>query len=197
MFFTRKKADGQADAGTASTAAIAQPISVATTAAYHHGSVGTRVAYLLSAPGRHEQAAGAPLSGKTGRNVESVTVFLNQARPSDFPATTRTQVRLLQSDEKVHYKSLDGRSEGKSAENLSAPNKARIRNQLTGIDTVVAFGAKANEVIREVGFEGKVISAPHPSMQNMNRTINSDKDTKQARAADRLSQLTKGIVEQI
>jgi hypothetical protein len=69
-----------------------------------------------------------------------------------------------------------------------------VRKGLDDIDTVIAYGNKAQDVVKASGFQGKIIESSHPSMQNLNRNISGTGDTRAARADDRISKFSKEIL---
>jgi len=167
-----------------------------TSPSYHHGRSDNRTAFVASAPGRAEEAAHAPLAGMSGRTVNKALKNLNAGDPETFAYSDKTDYRTLNTTVDVQYQKATGRTEGKRSDNLSQRNLDRIRNGLDGIDTVVAYGKPAQEAVKASGFQGKIIEAPHPSLQNINRNISSNADSPTARADERVSKYAAEILKQ-
>ena len=166
-----------------------------TSASYHHGRSDNRTAFVLSAPGRSEKAAQAPLAGASGKTIHNVLERLNKCDPETFPSSDKTDYRTISATDRVHYQSATGSTEGKKSEIVSQKNLDRVRKGSDGIDTVVAYGKRAQDVVKASGFQGKVIESSHPSMQNLNRNISATGDTAAARADDRISKFSKVILK--
>jgi len=101
-----------------------------------------RVAVVFSCPGRHEEAAGHPAAGSTGRNLEILLTLLGQAlNRSDL---ARVNVTITNAWPLVEYRGKTGRTEATVKEITAEGNTARLQQELAGItDFVIFCGARA------------------------------------------------------
>lgn len=114
-----------------------------TTAHYCPGLPGVRVAFLFSAPGRLEEAKGAPVAGVTGANLDAALAWLHGVEPARFPSGSRYDYRVTNAFAEVLYEGKHGRTEASRAEVLAPANVERVRRELAGVEAVVLCGGKA------------------------------------------------------
>lgn len=114
-----------------------------TSAHYCHGLPGARVAFLFSAPGRLEEAKGAPVAGVTGANLNAALAWLREQEPALFPSADRYDYRVTNAFAEVLYEGKHGRTEATRAEVLAPSNVQRVLEELKGVEAVVLCGGKA------------------------------------------------------
>ncbi len=137
---------------------------------YCHGTQST--AFVLSVPGAAEAAAGRPVSGDTGANLDAALHLLHAEDPTNFPSTGRYEYRITNAFAKARAKSLgDSSSEARDAEVVEAQNVARVIEELNGCDLVVLCGRKAQLLAGKLGPYGKrVVKVAHPGNSGLNST---------------------------
>ena len=69
--------------------------SKAQSAFYQQGRDNIDTAIVLSAPGRHEEKAGKPAAGKTGKTLNQALRALNKADPTSFPSDDKDDYRII------------------------------------------------------------------------------------------------------
>ena len=113
-----------------------------------------RVAVVFSCPGRHEEVAGHPAAGITGRNLERILSLLSKAlHRSDL---TRSDITITNAWPKVEYKSKTGRSEATAREVNAPENLERLQQELEEItDFVIFCGETARVVARNLQLKHK------------------------------------------
>src|SRR5436305_7767221 len=84
-----------------------------------------KVAFVFSAPGRHEELQGAPVSGMTGSNLDAALLVLHAARPDLFPSTARYDYRITNAFAEVLHEGAHGRTEATPKEILEPANVER------------------------------------------------------------------------
>ena len=147
---------------------------------------GCEVAFVLSAPGQHEEKAARPAAGITGINLDQVLVELNIYDPSVFPSVDRYYYLITNASSKILYKGKDGRTEDTAVEITRASNITRILHEIGDCPIVILCGAKAELLRPHIG-KKIIISSCHPGNQGLRRTyLNSHPEIKGlARGAER------------
>lgn len=164
-------------------------VSKKTTPAFRQGDdPSIKTVILLSAPGKFEAKAGRPAAGETGKTLQSVIEKLHAKDPKAFPSSRLDDYTIANADETIHYQAKTGRTEATKKEIIESNNMERINNILKDNSTVIAFGNNALHAVKNSNFNGKSLTAPHPSMQSLNRLYKSDKETPSERNMDRISQ---------
>jgi len=104
-----------------------------------------RVAVVFSCPGRHEEAAGHPAAGSTGKNLEILLTLLGKAlNRSDL---ARVNVTITNAWPWVEYRGKTGRTEATAKEIRAAGNIARLQQELAEVtDFVIFCGERARSV---------------------------------------------------
>lgn len=106
-------------------------------------------AFVFSCPGKHEQRAGHPAAGKTGRNLELLLAVMS-ARLG-HAALVRDCVTITNAWPQVEYEELTGRSEATTLEILEATNIARLAGELQHVSHLIVFcGEKARRAAAEL-----------------------------------------------
>jgi len=160
-----------------------------TTPAFRQGDdPSIKTVILLSAPGKFEEKAGRPAAGETGKTLQSIIKKLHAKDPQSFPSSRLDDYTIANADETIHYKAKTGRTEATKKEINDPANIERIQGILKNQKTVIALGKNAQNVVQASKFDGKVLTAPHPSKQALNRQYKSDKGTASERNEDRISQ---------
>lgn len=101
-----------------------------------------RVAFVFSAPGRHEELQGAPVSGMTGSNLDAALLVLHAARPELFPSTARYDYRITNAFAGVLHEGAHGRTEATPKEILEPANVERVLKELEGVESAILCGGK-------------------------------------------------------
>lgn len=100
----------------------------------------SEVAFVLSCPGRHEETAGHPAAGVTGRNLNQLIEFLrSDTRLGDL---SRSHITITNAWPTIEYKKRTGRSEARDSEILSSANMERLVSELSGITMLIVFCGK-------------------------------------------------------
>jgi len=131
----------------------------------------------LSAPGRLEENAGRPASGKTGENLDLLINILHKRYPDLFPYTGRYAYRITNAVTDVHYKAKTNDTEGSDKEVLNKENIRRILNEISGLTDVFCLGNKASllkNALEKEGFRGNIYCDIHLGLQSLNRKIKTD-----------------------
>jgi uracil-DNA glycosylase len=167
-------------------------------AAHRQGDDPTiRTAFMASCPGRHEEAAGRPLAGRSGENLRAALEALrNRFGDAWFPSSRLEDYTLTNAWERVEYPALTGRSEATAAEVLAADNVALVRARTVdaGLTHIVALGERARQMAARLGATA-VIAGPHPSPRHINMSYPSERPTTSERNLHRLEQWAARINE--
>ena len=123
---------------------------------------GARVAFVFSAPGRHEELQGAPVSGMTGSNLDAALLVLHAARPELFHSTARYDYRITNAFAGVLHEGAHGRTEATPKEILEPANVSRVLSELSGVRAAVLCGAKPQLLREKIEAAGiKTVCACH------------------------------------
>jgi len=161
---------------------------------YQHGRDDIKTAIVLSAPGSHEERAGRPAAGQTGRTLNRTLKALHEADPKRFPSASKDDYRIVNASDEIHYKRKTGRTEARGS-SLDAPaNKARLRDSLKGKSTIVALGSKAQATLASAGVKA-THTGSHPSMQNINRNYAAKGRTGAERSEERISKFAAEVAD--
>lgn len=162
--------------------------------AYQHGRPEARLGIVLSAPGQAEEKAGRPAAGQTGRTLDATLAELHRLAPATFPFRTRLDYRVVNASPDIHYMAKTRSTEAADADLLTPENRARLAAALSGLETVLALGKKAELAVRACGFRGVVLTAFHPSMQAINRKYQVAGETPGERSAARVALYARDIL---
>ena len=137
---------------------------------YCHGVLST--AFVLSVPGADKVAAGKPVSGDTGTNLDAALVYLHSADPNNFPSTERYKYRITNASKSPLATSLGHSfSEAREQDILERKNVERIIRELDGCKLVILCGRKAQLLARALELCGKrVVLVPHPGNRGLNNS---------------------------
>ncbi|MCC6869471.1 MAG: hypothetical protein IT522_11685 [Burkholderiales bacterium] len=117
------------------------------------------VAFVFSTPGARELAAGRPVAGITGENLDFALGYLHAADPRRFPTIERYAYRITNAHTEPLAASLGhATSEATPAQILAPDNIARVVEDLTGCDIVVLCGQRAQLLIAALALPGRVIA---------------------------------------
>lgn len=146
-----------------------------------HFSMGSEadIAFVLSCPGKHEEAAGHPAAGSTGRNLERLLALLGpRLRTSTL---TRAHITIANAWAGVEYQSATGRSEASDDEVKQAYNINRLADELRHVTDLIVFcGEKAKLACHELRARKclpqsvQVAFVSHLGSQGLNKTVESD-----------------------
>lgn len=139
----------------------------------------THVAFVLSCPGRHEELAGHPAAGNTGKNLGRLLEYLGPRL--DLPHLERSHVTIANAWAGIEYKDKTGRSEASDLEVRQADNIFRLAHELRHVTLLIVFcGEKAKlaaQELRELELLPNSIQfalVPHIGGQGLNNCITSD-----------------------
>lgn len=126
------------------------------TAHYNHGRI--PVAFVFSTPGARELAAGMPVAGVTGENLEFALGHLHAVDAGRFASAERYDYRITNAHTAVLAASLgDAASEATPAQILDAANVARVCNELEDCDLVILCGQRAHLLAGALARRGRRI----------------------------------------
>ncbi len=168
---------------------------------FNKGNKNNKTAIVLSCPGRLEQENGKPAFGMTGSNLQKLLIILNNKSPEIFGATDRYEYRITNASSKVYYGEL---TEPLDSEIKCTENIRRLKEELTDMKFVVAFGKKAQYAVElcRLSSKVKIIATRHIGMQSINQ-ITDDKDGNKLEAGmpdntqKRLEVIANEILQQI
>jgi len=128
----------------------------ARTAHYNHGR--HRVAFVFSTPGAREAAAGMPVAGVTGENLDFALEHLHAADPARFPTAARYDYRITNAHTEALAASLGhAASEATPAQILEPGNVARVLDELADCDVVVLCGQRAQLLAAALARSGRAV----------------------------------------
>lgn len=137
------------------------------------------IAFVLSCPGRREEAIGHPAAGNTGKNLERLLALLGSRL--GIPTLTRTHITIANAWAGIEYQSATGRSEASDDEVKQTENINRLADELRHVTKLVVFcGEKAKLACRELRARKclpssvQVAFVSHLGSQGLNRAIESD-----------------------
>jgi hypothetical protein len=136
------------------------------------------VAFVFSAPGTAELAAGKPVAGATGSNLELALSYLHGALPAVFPSSRRYDYRITNVfSEPIAIALGHQSSEAHAADVRDARNVQRVLRELEGCQLSVLSGKKAgllSRVIAGLGLE--VVKVPHIGNKGLNNSFSVPDD---------------------
>ena len=113
------------------------------TPSYQKGPKNSKVAFVFSCPGRHEEDAKRPAAKATGNNLAILLQILNESNTFEF-TLKREKVTIANAWDKVEYRSATQRSEATTEEVLQAENINRLANELAHVsEYIICCGEKA------------------------------------------------------
>lgn len=102
------------------------------------------VCFVFSAPGKEEYAAGRPVAGDTGKNLDSALRYLNCVAPEIFASPDRYAYRITNAFSKPLAIGLGHKRTEASKHDILAPaNIARVRKETVNCSLLVLCGKKA------------------------------------------------------
>lgn len=116
------------------------------------------VAFVFSTPGARELAAGRPVAGVTGENLDFGLHELHALDPRRFPSTDRYDYRITNAHTEPLAASLGHRaSEATPAQILAPDNLARVVAELAGCAIVVLCGQRAQLLAGTLAQAGRTL----------------------------------------
>ena len=97
----------------------------------------TDIAFVLSCPGRHEEAAEYPAAGSTGKNLERLLKILGPRL--GFPDLIRAHVTIANAWCRIEYKQKTQRSEASKEEVMLDTNIDRLADELQHVKMLIVF----------------------------------------------------------
>ncbi len=156
----------------------------------HRGGDDGRIAtvFMASCPGAKEQAAGRPLAGASGRNLEAALPHLQSRFGADlFPSLRLDDYTLTNAWPRIEHPAATGRSEATAAEVMAPDNLAAAARRIGDPFCLVALGERAAVLGRALR-PRRLVSGRHPSPLSLNIRFRSERATPALRTDDRLSQ---------
>jgi hypothetical protein len=134
--------------------------------------------FLFSCPGSKELKKNKPCAGATGSNLEKLLEIFQTIHPSTTVPKTRDGIYINNSWPLVEYKKSTGRTEASTEDLDQIWNITRLREELKGVQKIIAFGNNAFHVaerIKKDFYPTLVIaSSIHISMTSINTSISHD-----------------------
>lgn len=166
----------------------------------------SKICFVLSCPGREELIKNAPCQGATGDNLNGLLSILSEKKNDLFESSKKDDYDILNATTMVHFKNLDGKTEGTkkeiTKENSKIDNYVKTNKNLK---YVILFGGKA-KLLKDIVGEDKTIESVHLGYQSINH-INKDENRKEInaktvadsknRTAKRLKKIAYDILKQI
>lgn len=142
----------------------------------------TKVAFVLSCPGRHEAQASppGPAKGKTGCNLDELVALLDRDQKRAF--LRRGNARITNAWARVEYGGCGGtgRAEPNDSEVLDPMNLKRLATELADIEeAIICSGRKATLAVCRLAAEGclraevRVAIVPHLGNRGLNSIMKS------------------------
>lgn len=159
-----------------------------TSAHYEKGSE-SRIAVVLSCPGKEEKRANRPAAGQTGSNLEEILLSLTD----DYAISgfQRGKITVGNSWSKVEFDGAGGtgRRQATIPEILDAGNLERLAGELGEItDFIVCCGDNAREAVARLKADGRlregcrILRVCHLSNLGINNSIKNDVNGKPIRS---------------
>lgn len=149
------------------------------TAAHFSPGYKNEVAFVLSCPGRHEEGAGHPAAGNTGRNLDRLLERLGPRL--DLSNLSRTQVTIANAWASIEYQAKTGRSEASDVEVKQPENIDRLASELRHISMLIVFcGMKAKLASQQLqernllSQSAQMAFLPHIGGLGLNKSIRAD-----------------------
>ena len=139
----------------------------------------TKVCFVFSCPGQQEMLEDKLCAGQTGDNLNLLLSILNKMNSTIFPYLSKSEYDILNATPVVHFKKLDGKTEGTKKEiNENIPVVETYIKSNPNLKYAIFCGNKAKLLIDS--FRKKkiiVISINHLGFQSVNQ-INKDSSGK-------------------
>lgn len=141
---------------------------------YNEGEL-KKIAFLFSCPGQDEVKNEKPVSGITGKNLDTLLKKLYIGNKQIFESKYRYSYRITNSISSVLYKNEHcKRTEPTKTEIKETKNLDRLKCELNGFSIVVCFGKKAEYALSKLKelnppIEIKSVITRHLSLQSINQ----------------------------
>jgi uracil-DNA glycosylase len=147
--------------GGSKSRAFATPAKSSASVHFNNGRLG--VAFVFSAPGAREIAAGKPVAGVSGENLDFALEYLHAKCSRLFASPQRYAYRITNASSLPLARSRgDLASEAKPAHIVERANIARIKRELRGCDLVILCGRRAELLSPLIVTPGRaIISMSH------------------------------------
>ena len=184
-----------------------------TTTAYYEKGTDTKIAFVLSCPGKEEEEAKKPAAGQTGKNLEDLLEILYTTYK--MPEFKRGLITISNSWATIEHKKKTGRSQAKITEIYEKDNLDRLANELNQItDFIICCGDKAKAAVDKLQDQKilqqdcQILYVAHLGNQGLNNTIKKsihgstliktgDEETQAQNKLERLQVVAKDLIEQI
>lgn len=148
---------------------IQDSYSLINTCHFNMGKKKNKVAFVFSCPGQNEEKAQKPVAGQSGKNLDTLLVYLNKKNSTIFRYTDRYSYRITNAWDTVEFVSRTGRTEATKKEISTKENISRVKKELDGMDIVIFFGEKAQRIKNLIDFSGIILTIRHLSPKSINQ----------------------------
>lgn len=134
--------------------------------------------FLFSCPGSKELKKNKPCAGATGSNLEKLLSILHILNQNITTPKARNNLYINNAWPCVEYKSSTKRTEATIPELDLLWNIIRLRDELAGVEKIIAFGNNALHVAEKIKREYYpdlvIVPSIHISMTSINTSIAQD-----------------------
>lgn len=146
--------------------------SIMSNSNYFNEGKNNSVAFVFSAPGQKEEKNNKPISGQTGKNLETILKILKKSNIEEFSSyKNRYDFRITNSFTDVLFLSKNNRTEATIKEIKEPKNIERLRSELIDITKYIFFfGLKPQSIAYLLSdLKARFIFAPHLGFQSINQ----------------------------
>lgn len=133
----------------------------------------SKVAFILSCPGKKEQISEELCAGKTGENLNKLIELLNQSMPKVFKGKSKDEYFITNSSNRVHYKAYTNSSEPTISEIKLPENMSRLYNELSDKDVIICCGVKARKAIELLEIKAKIVKVCHIGQRGLAKSYSN------------------------
>lgn len=149
-----------------------------------------KITFVFSCPGRIEEKAKEPASGRTGKNLDLLLEELNKEL-KEIGCFKRENISITNATHKVEFKARTHRTEATVKEVLDKKNLNRLYKEIKNTTKlIVCSGRNANLAVDKIfeiydDINAKKISIGHIGMQSINSTIKKDINGKELKKGNK------------
>lgn len=123
----------------------------------------TRVCFCFSCPGQDEMIADQLCSGTTGKRLDKLLIFLNNARNDLFPSNNRYDYDIINASNTVHFEALTNDTEEDDSI-IKTNSERKLKEYISGnqnLEYILFFGDKACILLNQLQEKEKENSWEH------------------------------------